>query len=193
MSGRRPDRQNCAYVNFASRGHRGIRTHTRLRRRNPNFNASPLLATTQAVRSIRPHPAGNPRRYADRVSGRGRSVATPHPWGCLAKAMCPSPVKCHALPRWCSARAGYRAMKKAGSAINRTIKQTKAAISTLLPSCLSTDRGFRRGFLTYDTRANGQKFNRVHRIAPLVGGGGGAGTARAPSGVRKKNVRILSA
>ena len=71
---------------------------------------------------------------------------------------------------WCSARvAGYRSMKRAGSAINRTIKQTKAAISILLPQCLATDRGFRRrGFLTYDTRASGPKFNRVHRIAPLV-------------------------
>jgi hypothetical protein len=43
-----------------------------------------------------------------------------------------------------SPRAGYRAMKKAGSAIKRTIKQTKAAISILLPQCLATDRGFRR-------------------------------------------------
>ena len=58
-------------------------------------------------------------------------------------------------------RAGYRTMKMAGSAINRTIKQTKAAISILLPQCLATDRGFRRrGFLTYDTRASGPKFNR---------------------------------
>ena len=73
-----------------------------------------------------------------------------------------------------SPRAGYRIMKKAGSAINRTMKQTKAATSILLPLCLATDRGFRRrGFLIYDTRASGPKFNRVHRVAPLVGGGGG--------------------
>jgi hypothetical protein len=32
-----------------------------------------------------------------------------------------------------SPRAGYRTMKKAGSAINRTMKQTKAAISILVP------------------------------------------------------------
>jgi hypothetical protein len=32
-----------------------------------------------------------------------------------------------------SPRAGYRTMKNAGSAINRTMKQTKAAISILLP------------------------------------------------------------
>jgi hypothetical protein len=52
-------------------------------------------------------------------------------------------------------------MKMAGSAINRTIKQTKAAISILLPQCLTTDRGFQKtGFLTYDTRASGPKFNR---------------------------------
>jgi hypothetical protein len=60
-----------------------------------------------------------------------------------------------------SPRAGYRTMKMAGSAINRTIKQTKATISILLPQCLATDRGFRTtGFLTYDTKASGPKFNR---------------------------------
>ena len=33
-----------------------------------------------------------------------------------------------------SPRAGYRTTKKAGSAVNRTIKQTKTATSILLPS-----------------------------------------------------------
>jgi hypothetical protein len=43
-----------------------------------------------------------------------------------------------------SPRAGYRIAKKTGRAVNRTIKQTKTAISILLPQCLATDRGFRR-------------------------------------------------
>jgi hypothetical protein len=69
-----------------------------------------------------------------------------------------------------SPRAGYRTMKKAGSAINRTMKQTKAAISILVPQCLATDRGFRRrGFLTYDTRASDPKFNRVNRLLLSLG------------------------
>jgi hypothetical protein len=61
-----------------------------------------------------------------------------------------------------SPRAGYRITKKTGRAVNRTIKQTKTAISILLPQCLATDRGFRRrGFLTYDTRAGGPRFIRA--------------------------------
>jgi hypothetical protein len=61
-----------------------------------------------------------------------------------------------------SPRAGYRIRKKTGRAVNRTIKQTKTAISILLSQCLATDRGFRRpGSLTYDTRASGPQFNRV--------------------------------
>jgi hypothetical protein len=61
-----------------------------------------------------------------------------------------------------SPRAGYRIAKKTGRAVNRTIKQTKTAISILLPQCLATDRGFRRrGFLTYDTRAGGPRFIRA--------------------------------
>lgn len=58
-------------------------------------------------------------------------------------------------------RAGYRTMKMAGSAINRTIKQTKATISICSPSVWPRIEAFRRrGFLTYDTRASGPKFNR---------------------------------
>ena len=49
----------------------------------------------------------------------------------------------------------------AGSAINRTIKQTKAAISICSPNVWPRIATFgRRGFLTYDTRASGTKFNR---------------------------------
>jgi hypothetical protein len=59
-------------------------------------------------------------------------------------------------------------MKKTGSAVNRAIKQTKAAMSILLPQCFED-----RALLTDDTRASGQKFNRVHRIPSLVGCGGG--------------------
>ncbi len=51
-------------------------------------------------------------------------------------------------------------MKKAGSAVNKTIKQTKAAISISLPQCFATDEAFEDGVLTYDTRASGPKFNR---------------------------------
>jgi hypothetical protein len=52
-------------------------------------------------------------------------------------------------------------MKMAGSAINRTIKQTKAAISICSPSVWPRIEAFgRRGFLTFDTRASGPKFNR---------------------------------
>ena len=55
---------------------------------------------------------------------------------------------------------GYRTIKKAGNAVNKTIKQTKAAISISLPQCLATDEAFEDGVLTYDTRASGPKFNR---------------------------------
>jgi len=44
-----------------------------------------------------------------------------------------------------SPRAGYRTMKMAGSAINRTIEQTKAAISTLLPSVWPRIEAFEDG------------------------------------------------
>jgi hypothetical protein len=57
------------------------------------------------------------------------------------------PVKClHCLHD--AQRGGppdYRTIKKAGSAINKTIKQTKAAISILLPQCLATDEAFEDG------------------------------------------------
>ena len=43
-----------------------------------------------------------------------------------------------------SPRAGYRTMKMAGSAINRTIEQTKAAISMLAPPVSGHGSGFRR-------------------------------------------------
>ena len=60
-----------------------------------------------------------------------------------------------------SPRAGYRTMKMAGSAINRTIEQTKAAISMLAPPVSGHgSRLSKTGFLTYDTRASGPKFNR---------------------------------
>jgi hypothetical protein len=65
-------------------------------------------------------------------------------------------------------------MKKTGSAVNRAIKQTKAAMSILLPQRFKD-----RAVLTHHTRASGQKFNRVHRIPPpevdatrLLAGGG---------------------
>ena len=49
----------------------------------------------------------------------------------------------------------------AGSAINRTIEQTKAAISMLAPPVSGhRSRLSKTGFLTYDTRASGPKFNR---------------------------------
>ena len=40
---------------------------------------------------------------------------------------------------------GYRTIKKAGSAINKTIKQTKAAISILLPQVFGDDEAFEDG------------------------------------------------
>ena len=94
------------------------------------------------------------------------------------------PLKCHALASVVlSPRARYRPTKKAGSAIHRTIKQTKAAISILLPSVWLRNRAFRRrGFLLYDTRATGPKFNRVHRVVPLVGCDGGAGAHSGSAG-----------
>ena len=74
-----------------------------------------------------------------------------------------------------SPRAGYRITKKTGRAVNRTIKQTKTAISILLSQCLATDRGFRRrGLLTFDTRAGGPRFIRAcgwSKVAALAGGG----------------------
>ena len=49
----------------------------------------------------------------------------------------------------------------AGSAINRTIEQTKAAISMLAPPVSGHGSKLSKtGFLTYDTRASGPKFNR---------------------------------
>ncbi len=46
-----------------------------------------------------------------------------------------------------SPRAGYRTMKMAGSAINRTITQTKAAISILPPVSGHGSRLSKTGFL----------------------------------------------
>jgi hypothetical protein len=55
-------------------------------------------------------------------------------------------------------------MKKTGSAVNRAIKKTKAAMSILLPQRFED-----RALLTDDTRASTQKFNRVNRIPLLLG------------------------
>ena len=58
-----------------------------------------------------------------------------------------------------SPRAGYRTMKMAGSAINTTIEQTKAAISMLAPPVSGHgSRLSKTGFLTYDTRASGPPY-----------------------------------
>jgi hypothetical protein len=150
--------------------------------RRYHFSSAHLLGrvSNAAVWLVKPpyKPAGQSPAHNGLQTRTDRSVATPTP-GTVSRKPCvhPSEVPCTAS-MVLSPRAGYRTMKNAGSAINRTMKQTKAAISILLPQCLATDRGFRRrGLLIYDTRVSGPKFNRVHRIAPLVGGSGGAGTA----------------
>ena len=56
------------------------------------------------------------------------------------------PVKCpHCLHDAQRRGPGYRTIKKTGSAVNKTIRQTKAAMSILLPQCLATDEAFEDG------------------------------------------------
>jgi len=56
------------------------------------------------------------------------------------------PVKCLRCLHDAQRRGrGYRTIKRAGNAINKTIKQTKAAISILLPQCLATDEASEDG------------------------------------------------
>jgi hypothetical protein len=64
-----------------------------------------------------------------------------------------------------SPRAGYRIAKKTGRAVNRTIKQTKTAISILLPPVFGYgSRLSKTGLLTYDTRAGGPRFIRARWV-----------------------------